>query len=144
VPASYGILQKCRWLLLSAKFHYRPLGVGYSGLQSAKIAIVLKQNANGFYSWKSEFADVQASQFIQARCSEITSLAQMHPCRNIPLKGMQITAGLTLGFLTWDKWSPPTTQYYVNILRLNYNMQYLVEEGEALWHQSTKLLYYLP
>jgi len=25
------------------------------------------------------------------------------PCRKILLKGMQITAGLTLGFLTWDK-----------------------------------------
>jgi len=57
-PPSYETLQRCKWLLWSAKFYYRLLGVRYPGLQSANTAIVLKWNANGHNSWKSEFADV--------------------------------------------------------------------------------------
>jgi len=56
--ASYGILLRPRWSLLSAKFHYRLLGVGYLGLQSAIVTIALEWKANSCYSEKSEFADV--------------------------------------------------------------------------------------
>jgi len=55
--ASYGILLRPRWSLLSAKFHYRLLGVGYLGLQSAIVTIALEWKANSCYSEKSEFAD---------------------------------------------------------------------------------------
>ena len=45
--------------------------MGYSGLQNAKIAIVLKRNANGCYSWKSEFADAIGSGLCVSKVTDI-------------------------------------------------------------------------
>ena len=83
-------------------------------------------------NFTEESRGIQASQLIQARCSEITSLAQMHPLQKDSAERDADHSWPDTWPPHWGKWSPPTTQYYVNILRLNYNMQYLVEEGEAL------------